>query len=346
MKNRSSLSILIIYTGGTIGMKENPHTGALSPFNFDNIEEEVPELQKFGFNLQTISFDPPIDSSDITPDFWVKLAELISSNYEKYDGFVILHGTDTMSFTASALSFMLEGLAKPVVLTGSQLPIGMLRTDGKENLISAIEIAAAKRDGLPVVPEVTIFFENNLYRGNRTTKHNSEHFNAFRSDNYPLLAEAGINIKYNYPFIHYPRANSSLVVHTSMDSSIGVIKLFPGITPQVVASALSAPGVKAVILETYGSGNALSQQWFIEMISKAVANGLTILNVTQCKAGSVNMNKYENGLILKNAGVASGFDITFEAAVAKLMYLLGKGFVGSALALEFANPIAGEITLY
>ncbi|HQN84788.1 MAG TPA: asparaginase domain-containing protein, partial [Tenuifilaceae bacterium] len=259
---------------------------------------------------------------------------------------VILHGTDTMSFTASALSFMLEGLAKPVVLTGSQLPIGMLRTDGKENLISAIEIAAAKRDGLPVVPEVTIFFENNLYRGNRTTKHNSEHFNAFRSDNYPLLAEAGITIKYNYPFIHYPRANSSLVVHTSMDSSIGVIKLFPGITPQVVASALSAPGVKAVILETYGSGNALSQQWFIEMISKAVANGLTILNVTQCKAGSVNMNKYENGLILKNAGVASGFDITFEAAVAKLMYLLGKGFVGSALALEFANPIAGEITLY
>ena len=192
-------SILIIYTGGTIGMKQNPETGALSPFNFDQIEQEVPELRKFGFDLNTFSFDPPIDSSDITPDFWVNLAKLIDENYRKYDGFVILHGTDTMSFTASALSFMLEGLDKPVVLTGSQLPIGMLRTDGKENLISAVEIAAAQQNGQPMVPEVSIFFENRLYRGNRTTKHNAEHFNAFRSDNYPLLAEAGISIKYNFP---------------------------------------------------------------------------------------------------------------------------------------------------
>lgn len=346
MIEAKTTSILIIYTGGTIGMKQNPQTGALSPFNFEQIEEEVPELRKFGFNLHTISFDPLIDSSDITPDFWIKLAELIKENYNNHDGFVILHGTDTMSFTASALSFMLEGLDKPVVLTGSQLPIGMLRTDGKENLISAVEIAAAQQNGQPMVPEVTIFFENRLYRGNRTTKHNAEHFNAFRSDNYPFLAEAGISIKYNFPFIHYSTGKQELRIHTNLDSSIGVLKLFPGITPHVVKSTIGTPGIKAIILETFGSGNSLSREWFLNLISEAVKNNIVILNVTQCKAGSVDMDKYENGLKLKNIGVVSGYDITFEAAVAKLMFLMGKGLYGELLTQELIKSISGEITLH
>lgn len=343
---QKNISILIIYTGGTIGMKQNPETGALSPFNFEQIEQEVPELRKFGFDLHTYSFEPPIDSSDITPDFWVNLAKIIEQNYAKYNGFVILHGTDTMSFTASALSFMLEGLDKPVVLTGSQLPIGMLRTDGKENLISAVEIAAAQQNGQPMVPEVTIFFENRLYRGNRTTKHNAEHFNAFRSDNYPFLAEAGITIKYNFPFIHYTTGKQDLRIHTKLDSSIGVLKLFPGITPEIAKAVTASKGVKAIVIETFGSGNALSRQWFLDIISEAVKNNIIILNVTQCKAGSVDMDKYENGLKLKNIGVVSGYDITFEAAIAKLMFLMGKGFYGEKLAKELTKSISGEITLH
>ncbi len=343
---QKNTSILIIYTGGTIGMKQNPETGALSPFNFEQIEQEVPELRKFGFDLHTYSFEPPIDSSDITPDFWVSLAKIIEQNYAKYNGFVILHGTDTMSFTTSALSFMLEGLEKPVVLTGSQLPIGMLRTDGKENLISAVEIAAAQQNGQPMVPEVTIFFENRLYRGNRTTKHNAEHFNAFRSDNYPFLAEAGITIKYNFPFIHYTTGKQDLRIHTKLDSSIGVLKLFPGITPEIVKAVTESNGVKAIVIETFGSGNALSRQWFLDIISEAVKNNIVILNVTQCKAGSVDMDKYENGLKLKNIGVVSGYDITFEAAIAKLMFLMGKGFYGEMLAKELTKSISGEITLH
>jgi len=342
--NREGISILIIYTGGTIGMKQNPETGALMPFNFNQIEIEVPELKKFHYKLETISFNPPVDSSDISPDFWVKLAVIIQENYKNHDGFVILHGTDTMSFTASALSFMLQNLDKPVILTGSQLPIGMLRTDGKENLISAIEIAAASRNGQPLVPEVCIFFENRLFRGNRTTKHNAEHFNAFRSDNYPYLAEAGINIKYNFAFIHYPTNKRELIIHTNLDSRIGVLKLFPGITPQVVESVLNASDIKAIILETFGSGNAPSQNWFLDKIREAVSKGLVIINVTQCHAGSVDMEKYENGLILKKAGVISGYDITFEAAAAKLMLLLGKKLSSEELKQEMVKSISGEIS--
>lgn len=342
--NREGISILIIYTGGTIGMKQNPETGALIPFNFNQIEVEVPELKKFHYKLNTISFTPPVDSSDISPEFWVKLVETIQENYKKYDGFVILHGTDTMSFTASALSFMLQNLDKPVILTGSQLPIGMLRTDGKENLISAIEIAAASRNDQPLVPEVCIFFENRLFRGNRTTKHNAEHFNAFRSDNYPPLAEAGINIKYNFAYIHYPTNKRDLIIHTNLDNSIGVLKLFPGITPQFVDVVLNAQNVKAIILETFGSGNAPSQPWFLDAIKKAVDKGIVILNVTQCHAGSVDMDKYENGLILKNVGVISGFDITFEAAVAKLMLLLGKKLPSETIKQEIVKSMSGEIS--
>jgi L-asparaginase len=250
-----------------------------------------------------------------------------------------------MSFTASALSFMLENLDKPVVLTGSQLPIGMLRTDGKENLISAIEIAAASRNGQPLVPEVTIFFENRLFRGNRTTKHNAEHFNAFRSDNYPILAEAGISIKYNYSFIHYATQQRKLKVHPELNTNIAVLKLFPGISPQVVDAVFNTEGLQAVILETFGSGNAPSRQWFLKRIKQAVDKGILIYNVTQCHAGSVDMEKYDNGLLLKKAGVISGNDITFEAAVAKLMFLLGKNLPLQQLTNEVKNSISGEITL-
>ena len=342
--NREGISILIIYTGGTIGMKQNPETGALTPFNFNQIEIEVPELKKFHYKLDTLSFTPLVDSSDISPEFWIKLAVTIKENYKKYDGFVILHGTDTMSFTASALSFMLQNLDKPVILTGSQLPIGMLRTDGKENLISAIEIAAASRNGQPLVPEVCIFFENRLFRGNRTTKHNAEHFNAFRSDNYPYLAEAGISIKYNFAYIHYPTNKRDLIIHTNLDNSIGVLKLFPGISPQFVDSVLNTQNIKAVILETFGSGNAPSQPWFLDGIKRAVEKGIVILNVTQCPAGSVDMDKYDNGLILKKAGVISGYDITFEAAVAKLMLLLGKKLSSEAIKQEIVISMSGEIS--
>jgi L-asparaginase len=340
-----STSILIIYTGGTIGMKENPETGALAPFNFDQVLTEVPELRKFGFNLETISFNPLVDSSDITPDFWVSLAQIIKDNYNKYNGFVILHGTDTMSFSASALSFMLENLSKPVVFTGSQLPIGKLRTDGKENLISAVEIAAASSNGQPMVPEVTIFFENLLFRGNRTTKHNSEHFNAFRSDNYPPLAHAGINIHYNFANIYYATHRNELIVHTQFDTNIAVLNLFPGITPLAVDAVLETKDVKAVILLTFGSGNASSSQWFLKRIKKAIDRNILILNVTQCKAGGVDMDKYDNGLLLKKAGVISGKDITFEAAVAKLMFLLGKNFPYEKLRIIVQQSISGEISL-
>jgi len=342
--NREEVSILIIYTGGTIGMKQNPETGALTPFNFDQIDIEVPELKKFHYKLDTISFTPLVDSSDISPEFWVNLAVTIQENYNKYNGFVILHGTDTMSFTASALSFMLQNLDKPVILTGSQLPIGMLRTDGKENLISAIEIAAASRNGQPLVPEVCIFFENRLFRGNRTTKHNAEHFNAFRSDNYPFLAEAGINIKYNFAYIHYPTSKRELIIHTNLDNSIGILKLFPGINPQFVDSVLNARNIKAVILETFGSGNAPSQSWFLDRLKDVVDRGVVILNVTQCHAGSVDMDKYDNGLILKKVGVISGYDITFEAAVAKLMLLLGKKLSSEAIKQEIVTSMSGEIS--
>jgi len=338
-------SILVIYTGGTIGMKQNPKTGVLQPFNFEQIREEMPALNKFGFTIHAISLDSLIDSADVQPDFWVKLCHVIANNYEQYCGFVILHGTDTMAYTASALSFMLENLEKPVILTGSQLPIGAIRTDGAENIVSAIEIAAAQYEGRPYVPEVCIFFESKLLRGNRTSKYSAEMFRAFRSGNYPALAEAGIHIKFNLNSIYRPKEwGRSLRLYTNLDTNVGILKIFPGINPQLMKSMLSHSGLRAVVLETYGSGNAPTTSWFIETLKAAVDKGLILVNVSQCPTGSVDMEKYANGLALKEIGVISGYDMTTEAAVCKLFSLLGQHQDNEKVKSLWQKNIRGEMT--
>lgn len=318
-------SILLIYTGGTIGMKQDPAAQALKPFDFSQILEEVPELGKFAYKIDSYTFSPLIDSSDVEPGLWVSLVNLIESRYDEYDGFVILHGTDTMAYSASALSFMIEGLTKPVIFTGSQLPIGVPRTDGKENLISSVEIAAAKDNyGHALVPEVCICFDNMLMRGNRTTKVNSDNFRAFSSENCPQLAEAGISIRYNQSIIRKPLDwNARPKFHISLDTRVSILKLHPGITEQVVEHILCGTESRAVIIETYGAGNAPSKEWFISLINKALAAGKIILNVTQCLAGSVNMDIYATGKSLKDAGVCNGYDCTTESALAKLFHLMG-----------------------
>lgn len=338
-------SILLIYTGGTIGMIENPETGVLESFNFQHLKDNMPELKKLGYDISTIQFEPPLDSSDMGPESWMKMVRIISDNYQNYDGFVILHGTDTMSYTASALSFMLENLNKPVILTGSQLPIGMLRTDGKENLITAIEIAAAKENGIPIVPEVCIFFENDLLRGNRTSKINADNFNAFRSYNYPALAHAGIYIKYDTQQIYHQVARRPLKPHFLLDQNIAILKLFPGISPKVVESILNIPDLKGVVMETFGSGNAPSFEWLLEMLADAVRRGIIIVNITQCSAGSVEMHRYETGHKLLQAGVISGFDSTTESAVTKLMFLFGHGLTPEEVKDHMNCSLIGEVSI-
>lgn len=343
MKN-SRTSLLLIYTGGTIGMMQDVKTGQLKPFDFTHLTEQIPELKKFDIELSAISFEHPIDSSNMKPEIWVKLAKMIGENYKKYDGFVILHGSDTMAFTASALSFMLENLDKPIILTGSQLPIGIIRTDGKENLITAIEIAAAKKDGKPVVTEVCIYFEYQLYRGNRTHKFNAEHFQAFQSANYPILAEAGVHLKYNQSALAKP-TGKKLKVHTDLDPNIAILKVFPGINMNVVECLLNAKGLKALILETFGSGNATTERWFLDALKKAIGKGMIILNVTQCNAGAVEQGKYETSAGLAGIGVTGGADITTEAAVTKLMFVLGQGKPAKESIRLLKKDLRGEITV-
>ncbi|MDP4282731.1 MAG: type I asparaginase [Bacteroidota bacterium] len=344
MTSEKTTSILVIYTGGTIGMVQSPKTGALAPLTFKNLYRYLPMLENFHCKIDFYTLKPLLDSSNMTPVFWIKLAEVIGEKYESYDGFVVLHGSDTMAYTASALSFMLENLNKPVIFTGSQLPIGMVRTDGRENFINAIEIASAMTDETPIVPEVAICFENKLYRGNRTTKINAEHFGAFLSGNYPLLAEVGVYIRYHQEAIQKPNFRK-IKVHRELDDNIAILQLFPGINPQVVSGTLDIPGLKAVILETFGAGNAPTTPWFIHHLKEAIHRGIVILNVTQCKGGTVDMDKYETGVELEKIGVIGGYDITTESAVTKMMYLLGSGYRGKELEKLLQTNLRGEITV-
>lgn len=338
--------ILIIYTGGTIGMIENPETGALENFDFEQFRHYVPELNRFNFHIDALTFDPPIDSSDMEPRYWVKMAHIIADHYEAYDGFVLLHGTDTMAYTASALSFLLENLGKPVIVTGSQLPIGQLRTDGKENLLTSIEIAAAvSPDGRPMVPEVCIFFESRLMRGNRTTKINAEGFNAFRSFNLPSLAHAGIHIKYETHLILRPQSGKPFTPHYLMDNNVMVLTLFPGIRKEVVDTCLAVKGLRAVVLKTFGSGNAPQKPWLVERIRELIKRGVVVVNITQCSKGTVEMHRYETGLQLLQAGVINGYDSTVESTITKLMFLLGHGYSYDEIVEKMNTNVAGEITL-
>jgi len=337
-------SILVINTGGTIGMIADKQTGALRPFDFGNLYQLMPALGNFDFSIDSHTFEPLIDSSNVTPSFWTELASVIEKNYENYDGFVILHGTDTMAYSASMLSFMLENLNKPVIFTGSQLPIGSVRSDGRDNFITAVEIAADRQFDTPVVPEVAIYFENKLLRGNRTNKFNAENFNAFLSGNYPPLAEVGVYIRYNHANILKPNFRA-LKVNYSLDTNVAVLKLFPGISENVVKSVLQIEGLKGLILETYGAGNAPTEAWFVHCLQNAVEHGITIYNVTQCKGGSVEMGKYETSVALEKIGIVGGYDITTESAVTKMMFLLGQGFSGNKLGEMLQTSLRGELTI-
>lgn len=335
--------IVLIYTGGTIGMVKDFKSGALKAFDFKELLNRIPEVQLLDCEIETISFETPIDSSNMNISSWQKIANIIEENYSKFDGFVVLHGSDTMSYSASALSFMLENLAKPVIFTGSQLPIGDLRTDAKENLITAIQVASLQENNKPVIQEVCLYFEYKLYRGNRTTKISAEHFNAFTSPNFPELAESGVHLKVNTDLVLTANSNINLQVHTDFDDNVALLKLFPGMNEKVLNAFFAIPNLKGIVLETYGSGNAPTEKWFVEALALAIKKGIHIINVTQCSGGSVAMGNYETSAQLKNIGVISGEDITTEAAITKLMYLLGKKVQSSEFKKQFETAIRGEM---
>lgn len=337
-------SVLIIYTGGTIGMVQDPESGSLKPFDFENIALAVPEISEFKFNIDHYTLPEIIDSSDINPASWQTMCNIIIENYDKYAGFVILHGTDTMAYSASALSFMLSNLTKPIIFTGSQLPIGHIRTDGRENLLAALQIAGAEENGQPIISEVCIFFGHRLMRGNRTTKLNAERFDAFQSPNFPALAEVGIHIAYNKPLIRHIIPTGPITADCRCDENITILKLFPGIKNEIIASILETDGLRGVILETYGSGNAPSNEEFLTIINKALKKGIVIYNVTQCMGGRVEMGRYATSNALLNIGVIGGYDITTEAAVCKLMCLAGRFCSPEEIKKHLIYNLKGEIS--
>lgn len=336
------MNIFIIYTGGTIGMVQDD-TGTFVPFDFELIQRNLPDLSRLNYQLTVHSFNPIIDSSNMSPAIWIEMAQLIRDNYENYDGFVILHGSDTMAFSASILSFLLEGLQKPVVFSGSQLPIGEIRTDARENMMTALEIASAKHNGKAVVQEVCILFDNKLFRGNRSFKYNSAKFEAFRSPNYPVLAEAGIHLKYNFDAL-MNNSEKEFISHNHLDNRVAVLKLFPGISASTIQAILNADA-RSIVMETFGSGNTTTEKWFLDLLSNAIRQGKNILNISQCKVGSVELGRYETSQGLKAIGVLNGYDMTFEAAVTKLMYLQGELVDQDAVAYWVEKDLRGELTI-